>query len=148
MATGDFTLFNEHSLSPGSEKHLFGGANDVLKVMLIDNTTPPTAADTTPTYSDYSANEMTEDNYTAGGEEITNDTWTQASGVASLAGDDVSWSQHATGFSDAYWAVVYNDTEATKMAIGFIELGGPVGNVAGDLTIEWTGGIVFTHDVT
>lgn len=144
MATGDFILFEEFALSPHKEEMLFG--TDILKVALLDNVATPLANHATPVWSEFSANEVSGTNYVAGGQEISTDTWTEADGVASLAGDDMSWAQDVAGFDDAYWAIVYNTVAG--ICIGFIELGGPVGNVAGDFSIEWTGGIVYTHDVT
>ena len=147
MARGDVTIFEEFVDQIGEEKHNFD--SDTLKLGLIDNSTPPTAADATPTWSDYSGNEVsTEGGYTANGETLTTVTWQEASGTATLNADDVSLSQDGSGFTDAYWAILYNDTEATDMAIAFVELGGPVSEQAGDITISWNASVILTIAVS
>jgi len=136
MAAGDITLFEEFAEQLGNEKHNF--ASDVLKLGLIDNTTPPTAADASPTWSDYSGNEVsTAGGYTADGETLANVSFSEAGGVATLDADDVALAQDGSGFTDAYWGILYNDTEATDMAIGFVELDGPVSEQDGPIKIQW-----------
>ena len=147
MATGDVTIFEEFVDQIGEEKHNFD--SDTLKLGLIDNSTPPTAADATPTWSDYSGNEVsTAGGYTSNGETLTTVTWQEASGTATLNADDVSLSQDGSGFTDAYWGILYNDTEATDMAIAFVELGGPVSEQAGDITISWNATGILTIAVS
>ena len=147
MARGDLTVFEEFADQLGEEKHNF--ASDVLKVGIIDNTAAPTAADATPTWGDYSANEVaTTGNYTANGETIGTVTWNEAAGVATLDGADVVISQSGTGFTDGYWAIIYNDTEATDMAIAYVDLGGPVSEQDGDVTISWNASGILTVTVS
>jgi hypothetical protein len=146
MATGDVTLFEEFSEQLGTEQHNF--STDTLKLGLIDNMAPPTAADATPTWSDYSANEVgTGGGYPAGGITLASVTWSEAAGVATLDAANIALSQNASGFTDAYWGILYNDTNGTDMAIAFVELGGPVSEVAGPVNINWNaGGIVTVSD--
>lgn len=147
MAQGDLTVFEEFSLDIGSGVHDF--TSDTLKLALIDNTSAPTAADATPTWSDYSANEVSGTNYTAGGASLSGVTYTEAAGVATL--DDtgnVAWSQHASGFTDAYWAVLYNDDAASDQAICFVDLGGPVSLQDGDVTATWNASGILTVTVS
>jgi hypothetical protein len=147
MATGDFTLFEEFVDQIGEEGHNF--SSDTLKLGLIDNTAAPTAADATPTWSDYSANEVgTGGGYTANGETLANVTWTEADGTATLDADDVSLIQDGSGFTDAYWGILYNDTNGTDMAIGFVELGGPVSEQAGPITVQWNASGILTVSVS
>lgn len=148
MARGDFTVFEELALNIGTESHNW--SSDTLKLGLVDDTLTPTAADTTPTWSDYSANEVsTGGGYAAGGVPLSGVTWTEADGVATL--DDtgnVSITQDAGGFTDAYWGILYNDTSATDQAIGFLDLGGPVSEAAGDITITWNPSGILTISVS
>jgi len=147
MATGDVTVFEEFADQLGEEAHNF--ASDTLKLGLIDNTTPPTAADATPTWSDYSGNEVaTTGGYTANGETLTTVSWSEASGVATLDADNVSLSQDGSGFTDAYWGILYNDDNATDMAIAFVELGGPVSEQAGPVAINWNASGILTVTVS
>ena len=148
MARGDWVTFEEFSLDVGSKVHDL--SSDTLKLGLIDDTTAPTAADATPRWADYSANEVgTGGGYPANGITLTGVTFTEADGVATL--DDtgnISLSQDGSGFTDAYWGILYNDTAAADQAIGYLDLGGPVSEVAGAVTITWNAGGIATITVS
>ena len=147
MARGDLTLFQEFVDQLGEEKHDFSA--DTLKLGLIDNTSAPTAGDATPTWGDYSANEVsTAGGYTANGISLANVSWSETAGTAKLDADDLSLAQNGSGFTDAYWGILYNDSEATDMAIGFVDLGGPVSEQAGPVNINWASGGIVTLAVS
>ena len=55
-----------------------------------------------------------------------------------------TWAQDASNDADAYWGIIYNYTDATHDALGFVDLGGPVDMSAGDLTITWNASGIFT----
>ena len=149
MATGTLTLFEEFAGQIGSENHVFTTGGDVIKVGLVDNVVTPTAADATPNWSDYSVNEVgTGGNYTATGETLANQTYTEVAGVANFDADNIDIAQNAAGFTNAYWAIIYNDTNATDMAIGFVELGGPVSEVSGPISINWNASGIFTVTIS
>lgn len=136
MATGDVTLFEEFTREIGEEIHNF--SSDTLKFGIIDNTAAPTAADATPRWADYSANEVaTTGGYTANGETLAGVAWTEANGTSTLVANSFTLSQNGSGFTDAYWGVIYNDTAAADQAICFVELGGPVSEQAGDVVIKF-----------
>ena len=147
MARGDLTVFEEFAGQLGQEMHDF--SSDVLKIAVIDNSTPPTAADASPTWGDYSANEVsTAGGYTANGETLDGVTWTEAAGVATLDANDEAIAQNGSGFTDGYWAVIYNDTEATDAAIAFVDLGGPVSEQAGPININFNAAGILTVTVS
>lgn len=147
MARGDLTVFEEFSLQIGDGEHDF--QTDVLKLGIVDATITPTGSDATPTWTDYSANEVgTGGGYIAGGLTLASVTYTEAGGVATLDAADVSIVQNASGFADGYWAIIYNDTNGTDMAIAFVELGGPVSEVAGPITISWNASGITTTTVS
>ena len=147
MATGDVTIFEEVAEMIGEET--FNFESDTLKLGLIDNTTPPTAADATPRWADYSGNEVsTAGGYTANGETLASVTYTEADGVATLDADNVSLSQDGSGFTDAYWGIIYDDTATNDEAIGFVELGGPVSEQAGPVAINWNASGIMTVTVS
>jgi len=143
MARGDVTIFDEFVLDLGKKVHDL--PNDDLAVALVDDTITPTAADTSPTWSDYSANEVSGSGYTAGGESIGTITWTVGSGVVELAGDDVGWSITVGGPTDCRWGIIVNKDAASDQCIGFVDLGGTVSLEADDIDIEWNGGIIYRH---
>jgi hypothetical protein len=63
-----------------------------------------------------------------------------ASGV-SFRGDVVTLAQDAAGFANGAWGIIYNNTDANKRALGYIELsaGGSLSLVAGQVVIDWNG---------
>ena len=135
MARGDWTTFEEAALSVGSG--LFDFTSHTLKLGLVNNSTVPTAADATPTWGDYSGNEVsTSGGYSASGIALSSVSYTEASGAATL--DDsgnISLAQDASGFTDAYWGILYDSSTSSSNAIGFLDLGGPVSEQAGAITI-------------
>lgn len=142
MAKGDAYLFNETMLR-FIEGELDLSA-DTLKMVIVDDTITPATDDATPTYSDYSANEVTNaGNYVTGGITMTTVATAMASGIATLTADDVVISEHVSGFTDGYWGIVCDTTAAGTPALGFIDLGGPESEQAGDVSIEFAGGVVF-----
>jgi hypothetical protein len=148
MARGDFTTFEEFSYQLGTKVHNL--SSDTLKLGLIDNTAAPTAADSTPRWGDYSANEVsTEGGYTEGGITLSGVSYTPSGGVSTL--DDtgnISLAQNGSGFTDAYWGILYNDTATNDEALGFIDLGGPVSEQAGPIEITWNASGIQTVTVS
>ena len=143
MARGDFTLFDEFVDQLGEEGHNF--SSDTLKLGIIDNTAAPTAADATPTWADYSANEVSAaGGYVANGISLTGVTWTETGGTATLDANNIALSQNGSGFTNGYWGILYNDTNPTDMAIGFVDLGGPVSEQAGPVNINWNASGIAT----
>lgn len=139
MAAGDLTVFEEAKLA------LVDGTHDLnthtFKVMLINNTTVPTAADATPAKADYT--EVTGTGYTAGGETMTVSLSEVGGTVTFSFTTNPSWAQNGAGFTDAYYAVCYNDTNVGKEALFFLDMGGPVSQQAGAVSITW-GANIFT----
>ena len=138
-------LFDEFASHIGTDEHVLG--SDVIKVALVDSTKTPNPGEPTPTWGDFSANEVSGTGYVAGGQEITTDTYTESDGVAIYDGDDVLWSYNANGFTNARWAILYNDTNAADAAIGYIDLGGTISQREGDLSLVWGSGGVFRVEI-
>jgi hypothetical protein len=142
MAKGDVFLFQETMLR--AFKKELDLSTDTLKLAIVDDTITPAPDDTTPTWSDYSANEVaTTGNYTAGGETLTTVAIAMASGIATLTADDVTVLEHASGFTDGYWGIIVDTTASGTPALGVVDLGGPASEQAGDVSVEWNGGVVF-----
>lgn len=95
-------------------------------------------------------NEVSGTNYTAGGNACASPTWTgpDGSGVLTFdASDPATWSQHASGFSNARRAILYYDTgtSTTSRLVGYSnDFGADVGNVAGDLTVTFNASGIYT----
>ena len=143
MATGDVTVFDE------AKAYMIDGgweAADDIKCAILDNTTAPTAADTTPALGDYTE-VGTAGSYTAGGTSLgtLGTLVTEAGGTMTFdSATNPTWAQNASNDTDAYWGLIFNDTDAGDLAIGFVELGGPVDMSAGSLTITWNASGIFT----
>ena len=136
MASGALTPFQEFVGQLGSAKHNFD--SDTLKLGLVDDVLTPTAADATPTWSDYVANEVgTGGGYTANGLTLASVTWGEVDGTGTLDAANIALAQDASGFTNARWGILYNDTEATDMAIAFVDLGSDRSEVAGAVNINW-----------
>ena len=141
------TLFNEYSGQLGAGEHDLNAA-DTIQCALVTNAVVPTASTTTPTYSDFT--EVSGTNYTAKGDEITTPTFTQVSGSTyKFDGDNVSWTQNAGGPTDIYYGIIFNDTNASDMAIGFIDMtvdGGttPISLAAGNISVNWNASGIHT----
>lgn len=143
MAAGDVTVFEE------AKAYMIDGGwepTDVIKVAILDNTTTPTAADTTPALGDYTE-VGTAGTYTAGGTSLGDlgTLVTEAGGTMTFdSSTNPTWAQDGSNDADAYWGLIYNDTDASDLAIAFVDLGGPVDMSAGDLTITWNASGIFT----
>ena len=148
MAQGDLSLFNEASLELLSGTHNLASGGNTVRVALI--TTLPVVTQTTPTLSDFT--EVSGAGYTAGGEDIgTNQSVTVVSGSTYKydSTTNPSWSQNGSGPTNIVAALIYNDTDASDKAIGFVDLttdGGttPVSLQAGNVSITWNASGIFT----
>lgn len=136
MALGDITWFNE---SMEYERDGGWASTDDLKVAVLDNTVTPTAADLTPALADYTQ-VGTAGSYVVGGQSIG--TWGafNAMSVAILIMDSATnptWAQNALNDTDAFWLLLYNDTQAGDPALCFVDLAGPKDMSIGPLTATW-----------
>lgn len=63
-----------------------------------------------------------------------------------LRGDVITLAQDASGFTNGAYAIIYNNTDPNKRALGYVELnaGGTVSLATGPLNIDWLGA---TNDV-
>lgn len=142
MATGDITRFNS-ALEDALENWV---GTDTIRCAILDNTTTPAAGDTTPALGDYTE-VGTAGTYTAGGASLGNWANMVSDSGATVTLDTTTnptWAQDASNDTDAYWALVYNDTQAGDPAIFFVELGGPVDMSAGSLTVTWNASGLMT----
>lgn len=143
MAQGDVTVFDE------AKAYLIDGdfsSTDDIKCAILDNTTTPAAGDTTPALGDYTEVGAA-GTYTAGGTSLGTlaTLVTEAAGTMTFdSATNPTWAQDASNDADAYWGLIYNDTDAGDAAIAFVDLGGPVDMTAGDLTITWNASGIFT----
>jgi hypothetical protein len=141
MAAGDISVFEQFYVDVLEGLHDL--ENDTIKLGLIDDTTAPTAADADPRWgaggtTNLSSNEVTAGgNYSAGGPSIANPTVTLSSGDGIFDADDVDIAQDGSNPTDARWGIIYNDTDAGKRAIAFLDLGSNSDLSAGPFDLNW-----------
>ena len=145
MATGDVVVFEE-----AKAKMIAGdwATTDDFYLAIVDATVTPTADFATPTWSDFSANEVTG----AAGGYVVNGTdlgalsalVSEAAGTMTFdSATDPTWALKAGHSTDATWGIIYNFTDATQDALAYVELG-TVDMTAGVLTVTWNASGIFT----
>ena len=75
---------------------------------------------------------------------LASESWTVVSGVPTLRADVVSLAQDAAGFTNGRWGIIYNNTDANKRAIAFVDFGANRSPVDGPLTLDWN---AATNDI-
>lgn len=134
MARGDITVFDKAVLALMGTVHDLD--NNEFKVKLITDAVTASAEDDTTNEVLYT--EVSGGGYTAGGEVLVQVSLSESGGVTTFDfSSDPAWSESDTGFEDAYQLVCYNNTAASKDALFFMDLEGPVGNVSGPMSVTW-----------
>lgn len=149
MATGDVKWFRQALLDLGTKKHNLG--TDTFRLGIVTGVTPlTTTAD--PRWgaggtTNYSSNQVatTGTSYT-GPIALAGVTWTLVSNVPTFRANVVTLAQDASGFTNGAYGIIYNDTNAAKEAIGFVEISASnaASLVTGSITIDWSGA---TNDI-
>lgn len=152
MARGDVHIFAafERSTKAGVSINL---TSDTIKMGIVTNGTVPTVSTADPRWgaggtTNFSSNQVATGTAYTGPITLTSVTYTQASGVNTFDAADVSVSQDASGFTNGYYGIIYDDTSAGKYAIGFVDLGGPVSIQGGALNIVWNASGIATETAT
>ena len=143
MATGDIKWFSQALLNLG--KKLMDLSADTLKVGLVDSTTTPSLSTSDPCWGSGGSTNFSTWQVGTGGSSYTGPqtlasvTWSQVSNVPTLRATDITLNQDASGFTNARWAIIYDDTTTNKNCIGFIDLGSARSLVTGQLVINFQG---------
>lgn len=141
MAQGDVVWFDQALVDVLEKLHDL--ENDTVKVGLTDGTTTPSATTSDPRWgagggTNFASEEVTPGgNYSAGGATPAAPSVTLTGGLAEFDAGDVSWAQNASNPTNATWGILYNDTDAGKRALAYVDLGGAFNMTTGDLTITW-----------
>lgn len=135
-------LLSQNSILDGGVTLPDFGQDDI-KLMLLDNTHSPSLEHLF--VDDVSADEVSGKNYLAGGVSITSGAVEFTPGGSYYTGDNVVFSQSATGFNNAKHAVLYNDTgtPSDSLLIAIMTFDSDKGNVSGDLTLSWNEGAIL-----
>ena len=147
MAAGDFVWFGQGLLDLGKKVHDLDA--DTFKFGIVTDAVVPSKTTAAPHWggtgtTNLATNEVaTGTSYNAGGITVSPCTWALNGASPELSAvADLSIAQDATGFSDGYWGILYNATDAKKRALGFMDLGGPKSLVGGqfDINLDSAGG--------
>jgi len=141
MAQNDVEAFDELLNELALGEHNLD--TNVLKLALIDSTTPMVKTLAIPHWggtgtTDLSANECATAGTYTGPVTLANNAVTNNAGTIEIDWDDPSaWAANASNDTDTKWAVVYNDTHADKHCIGWVDLGTAFNHTTGTLTITF-----------
>lgn len=118
MAAGNWTLVNDFKLE--SYQKLMNLASDAMKVALVTSASNIASTMTPATYSALTHELSTSGGYTAGGATAGSPTLVGGGATATIGFStaDVTWTGSGGGFA-ARWAVLYDDTSASKDIIAF-----------------------------
>lgn len=147
MARGDVTIFDEAKLAIANGEIDLG--TDVINLGLINNVAAPTAGDALPHWggtgtTNHFLNEVSTAGGYTGAVDITVNA-TEAAGTVTIdPTNNPTFLQNGSGATDIFWAIIYDNTIASKRAIAFLDMGGAVSVVDGDVTITWNASGLFT----
>ena len=132
----------------GLANSVFDLDTDTMKLSAHTNTYAPNQ-DTHEFFSDVT-NEVSGTNYTAGGATLASPTVTRTTGTVTFDANDVVWTQSAGGFSTGRKFPIYRSTgsAATSKLYSVITADADVGNVTGDLTIQFNVSGIATWTTT
>lgn len=148
MARGDIKWFAQGLHDLGNKIHDLDA--DDFRVGIVTNAVAPAVNTAAPHWggtgtTNFASNQVATGAAYTGPLDVTINSWTLTAAGGDLRLADITIAQDAGGgFANGYWGVIYNNTDANKRAIGYIDLGGPVGNIAGPIPFEWNGA---TNDV-
>jgi uncharacterized protein YbbC (DUF1343 family) len=129
--------------------------SDTVKMAIVTNATVPTVDTAYPTWgaggtTNLSSNQVATATGYTGPITLAGTTFTtSAGGINTLnCSSTPSIAQDAGGFSNGYYAIIYDDTVADKAAIAFIDLAGAIGNVSGPINFTFGSSKIGTMTAT
>lgn len=145
MATGNITWFAQGLLDLGNKIHNL--SVDTIKLGIVTAAPPPSLSTAAPHWGGTGTTNFAATEVTIGGTEYTGPktlagvSWTLVSNVATFRANDIVMTIDAAGFTNGAFGIVYNDSDANKRALGFVELSaaGTLSLAAGAITIDWGG---------
>jgi hypothetical protein len=148
MSRGDVHWFAAWDLA-AKTGNAFNLNADTLKLGVVTNAVTPGVGTADPRWgsggtTNLSTAQVGVATGYAGPITLTGVSYSRSVGVNKLDFDDVTIPLDASGFTNAYYGIVYDDTVPGKYAIGYIDLGGPVSIQAGPLNINVNAGGLLT----
>lgn len=145
MATGTVKWFAQGLLDLGNKLHNL--SSDALKMGIVTTGTVPAVSTTAPHWGGAGATNFATTQVATAGTAYTGPitlasvTWTLVSGVPTLKFTDISVAQDASGFSNGAYGIIYNNTDANKRCLGYVEINaaGAASLVSNPLSLSWSG---------
>lgn len=145
MATGTVKWFAQAILDLGEKIHDL--SSDTFKLGIVTTSTVPSLSTAAPHWggtgtTNFASNQVgTSGTSYTGPKTLASVTWTLVSNVPTLRAANITMAQDASGFTNGGYGIIYNDTDANKRAIGFVELSssGALSLAAGQVVIDWSG---------
>lgn len=143
MAAGDIKWFAQALLDMGKKLHDLSA--DTLKLGIITSAVTPSLSTSDPRWGAGGSTNLSTNQVATGGTSYTGPqtlasvTWTSVSNVPTLRATDVSLAQDASGFTNGRWGIIYNDTDAGKRCLGFVDFGSDRSLATGSLTVNFGG---------
>lgn len=143
MATGDIKWFAQGLLDLGNKIHDMDG--DDWRLGIVTSVVTPALSTAAPHWGGTGTTNLATNQVSTGGTSytapiaLTTESWSLVSNVPTFRADAVTIAQDASGFTNGRWGIIYNNTDANKRAIAFVDLGSDRSIVTGPLTIDWSG---------
>lgn len=144
MAAGDVRWFQQAVLDLGNKIHNL--SSDALQLGIVTSATVPSMSTAAPHWggtgtTNFATNQVSTAGGYTGPIALASVTWSNVSGVLTLRATDIVIPQNASGFTNGAYGIIFNNTDANKRAIAFVELSsaGTLSIVSGSVTIDWQG---------
>ncbi|MCL4695440.1 MAG: hypothetical protein KJ023_00035 [Burkholderiaceae bacterium] len=143
MARGDIKWFAQALHDLGNKIHDLDA--DDIRMGVVTNAVTPAINTAAPHWggtgtTNLATNQVPTGTAYTGPVTLTGETWALTAAGADFRLTNVTIAQDAGGgFTTGYWGVIYNNTDANKRALAYVDLGGPVGNQAGPIDFDWNG---------
>lgn len=143
MATGDIKWFAQALHDLGNKIHDMDG--DTLKLGIITSAVSPALSTSAPHWGGTGTTNLATNQVATGGTSYTgpitlsNKSWSVVSNVPTVRADEVTLAQDASGFTNGRWGVIYNDSDANKRCLAFVDMGSDRSLVAGPIVFAWSG---------
>ena len=141
MAQGDVVFFDSHLLDLAEKQH--DHELDTFKLGYIDAGVTPLVTTAIPHWAgtgtiNLFTNQVALTGNYSGPISLANPSAALVGGLIEIDFDDPAQvAQNASNATDFTWGIIYNDTNANKHAVGFVDLGGAFDGTTGNLDVVW-----------
>ena len=139
MASGDFKWFAQGLHDLGNKIHDLD--TDDWRMGIITTAATPAVNTSAPHWGGTGTTNFSTNQVATGGTSytapivLTSEAWALNATGAAMDCADITLAQDASGFTNGRWGIVYNNTDANKRAVGYLDLGSDRSLVAGSLMI-------------